>query len=466
MENIYYIIENGKVLVGSNAKGNYNINEENLYISEMKNGSMLVINTFKDKCIIIPKDILQSGVSKEVYELLCTPKETNLNSFKEIVKEDGIRQFQDFSNTTTFILAITYSCNLKCKYCYQQYNPQLDKKLISEENLDYILSVIKSYMEQYPDKVIELGLFGGEPLLKENENVIDIILDFCKKYGIQMHITSNGCNLDYYIKKLVINRKIISSINLTIDSLEFNEETRRNPYISKFNSSTAYLLTYVKTLLYYGIPVDVATNIDKHNLKEISFIKEKMEAAGLLKDKNFSWDIGRVDDRLYETNYPDIVMEYEIINELLTVDEIPENMHAAFIKTGSNILRKMNVDFHQTEIKGKYNYCWSSSDFDTVFYVDNNLNAYRCTYTVGRVEHSVFRFSLENICKYKPQNRTYLNDRSCISCRIGGYCSGGCRLSYLRDRERQCIFEKEAFDNLINNIFIPYLEKILDLGEM
>ena len=81
---------------------------------------------------------------------------------------------------------------MHCTYCYQQNDKTLEKKLISDETLDKILSIIAQYMEANPNKTVRLGLFGGEPLLIENEKVIDKILQFCKEHKTTVHITTNG----------------------------------------------------------------------------------------------------------------------------------------------------------------------------------------------------------------------------------------------------------------------------------
>ena len=72
------------------------------------------------------KDLLHHGVSEEVYHKMLDSDETDSNKSSEEV---------------TFILTITYKCNMHCTYCYQQNDKTLEKKLISDETLDKILSI-------------------------------------------------------------------------------------------------------------------------------------------------------------------------------------------------------------------------------------------------------------------------------------------------------------------------------------
>jgi radical SAM domain protein len=347
---------------------------------------------------------------------------------------------------------------MHCTYCYQQNDKTLEKKLISDETLDKILSIIAQYMEANPNKTVRLGLFGGEPLLIENEKVIDKILQFCKEHKTTVHITTNGSFLSYYLKKFIINRRFISGIYPTIDSMALNYMTRYDLDPSRNNTNETFkLLCCIKTLLHYGIHVDLGTNIDRHNHKEIWNTLDDLKKLQLLQDKNFAWTIGRVDDRLYETNFPDIMMESEILAELQS-KPLPDNVHAAFLKTCYNFADKMGLKLNLREHKQTHSYCWSTSSSSNVFYVDMNLKTYRCTCTVGRSRYSLFDFSYENLTNYRPVAVTCNSYAECKDCKIGGFCGGGCQLSHQIDFKKCCTYEEEVFSHFMKTLFIPYIK--------
>ena len=220
------------------------------------------------------------------------------------------------------------------------------------------------------------------------------------------------------------------------------------------------MLEAIKLLLQYKVPVNVATNIDSHNVLFIKNIHDYFVENGFFDYSNFRWDIGRVDDRLYETNYSKIISETEILSELLILKDSKYNFHAAFMRSIQVLSKKIGLDFNVSEQRRVYNYCWASSAVDEVFYIDSDLDVFRCTCTVGRKRFSLFKFSLENLNKFKLHNRTYLDYNDCINCKIGGFCSGGCKLSFDVDKEKQCEYEKRNFDSFIENIFIPNVKKL------
>lgn len=355
-------------------------------------------------------------------------------------------------------LPIAHLKNVETVNYNQQNDKTLEKKLISDETLDKILSIIAQYMEANPNKTVRLGLFGGEPLLIENEKVIDKILQFCKEHKTTVHITTNGSFLSYYLKKFIINRRFISGIYPTIDSMALNYMTRYDLDPSRNNTNETFkLLCCIKTLLHYGIHVDLGTNIDRHNHKEIWNTLDDLKKLQLLQDKNFAWTIGRVDDRLYETNFPDIMMESEILAELQS-KPLPDNVHAAFLKTCYNFADKMGLKLNLREHKQTHSYCWSTSSSSNVFYVDMNLKTYRCTCTVGRSRYSLFDFSYENLTNYRPVAVTCNSYAECKDCKIGGFCGGGCQLSHQIDFKKCCTYEEEVFSHFMKTLFIPYIK--------
>ena len=541
---MFYELKNGTLVETKDAQGNFDLTQVlgNKYLEDVDSEKCVIVDTYSNRCFLISKDLLHHGVSEEVYHKMLDSDETDSNKSSEEV---------------TFILTITYKCNMHCTYCYQQNDKTLEKKLISDETLDKILSIIAQYMEANPNKTVRLGLFGGEPLLIENEKVIDKILQFCKEHKTAVHITTNGSFLSYYLKKFIINRRFISGIYPTIDSMALNYMTRYDLDPSRNNTNETFkLLCCIKTLLHYGIHVDLGTNIDRHNHKEIWNTLDDLKKLQLLQDKNFAWTIGRVDDRLYETNFPDIMMESEILAALqskplpdnvhaaflktcynfadkmglklnlrehkqthsycwstssssnvfyvdmnlktyrctctvgrsryslfdfsyenltnyrpvadimmeseilaeLQSKPLPDNVHAAFLKTCYNFADKMGLKLNLREHKQTHSYCWSTSSSSNVFYVDMNLKTYRCTCTVGRSRYSLFDFSYENLTNYRPVAVTCNSYAECKDCKIGGFCGGGCQLSHQIDFKKCCTYEEEVFSHFMKTLFIPYIK--------
>lgn len=431
---------------------------KHLIVKQLNSNYVCIINSFNNKCIVIRASDWNNAMvfPKELVDVLrkSTGPSMDINLPPTLI--DATRR------TTTFIIALSYACNLKCTYCYQQHNEKLNKEKITKENLTHILSTILRYKERYPEKEIRIGLFGGEPLLPVNRDYLLEIFEFCLKHKFPVHITTNGTNLPLFLNDLIVYRCLNMTINTTIDSLYGNEDTRKTVNKQVCGNTSMDLLSSIKKLINSRVYVTVEANIDKHNIHQIENMIEFYRENHYLDNEFFHFGLGRVDDRLYETKYADILSDTDILLELQKITAFPKNVYAAFIKSPYELCRKIGQNYNQLELKTSNNYCWASAPVDDVFYIDPHLDTFRCTFTVGRKELSLFKFNIDNLQAYARPNRTYMDYPKCSECTIGGYCSGGCALSAKVDFDTQCRHEKESFDRFLDKIFYPCIIKMID----
>ena len=170
---MFYELKNGTLVETKDAQGNFDLTQVlgNKYLEDVDSEKCVIVDTYSNRCFLISKDLLHHGVSEEVYHKMLDSDETDSNKSSEEV---------------TFILTITYKCNMHCTYCYQQNDKTLEKKLISDETLDKILSIIAQYMEANPNKTVRLGLFGGEPLLLSD--IFNFAINFVSYSQVKSHV--------------------------------------------------------------------------------------------------------------------------------------------------------------------------------------------------------------------------------------------------------------------------------------
>lgn len=428
-----------------------------LMIKPISNHYYCITNSFKNMSFIIDAEEWHGvGIYPTDFENFVGYPEVPLMSISVPKKV-----MQLYDNTATFIIAMSYRCNLRCKYCYQQCNEELDKSQITDENLSSIFDNIIKFHNKNPEKMINIGLFGGEPLLPENHDIIIRIFDFCVENSFSVSITTNGVYLPMYLKDLVIYSGLNILVSTTVDSIAKNEATRFS-LNDGGDSRSSSILKSVWTLINNDVQCSIEMNIDKHNINEISSMIEFYKENGFLDNSNFDLGIGLVDDRRYETGYADTISETELIRELEKLDLSYNNIYYAFVKAPLNLCKKIYPSFKQSEIKYDSNYCWASAPLDYSFYIDSDLDVFRCAFSVGRKEYSLFKFSFDELEKYKMPNKTYMDRLCCRKCNIGGYCSGGCSLSADVDFKRMCDEEKNSFIEFMDQI---YYTKIIQLLE-
>ncbi len=455
---IYEIFEGRLYPVELKKQNEYELTDTSyLLVEQLTEEYVCITNTFRNRSFLIKvEDWRDTGMyPAEFEEYVGYPEEPIKDTNAE---EETILLYKE---TATFIIVLSYECNLHCKYCYQQCNEYLDKRMISDECLSSILNTIEQFHHIHPEKLINIGLFGGEPLLPENYDNIIRIFDFCVENRFSVSVTTNGVNLPYYLKDLVIYSGLNILVGTTIDSIAKNELTRFSTgYVEDTRSSS--LLKSVMTLINNGVHVTVEVNVDKHNIDEIGTMIDFYKTKGFLDNPYFRLGIGLVDDRRYETGYTGMVTETELISKIAEHEPLHDHIYCAFVKAPLNLCKKIKPNFRQSEIKYISNYCWVSAPLDYVFYIDADMDVFRCPFSVGRKEYSLFKFSLTELEKYSLPNRTYMDYPCCNKCKIGGYCSGGCTLSADVDFGRMCADEKAEFKEFLSNIYYPKVKNMID----
>lgn len=432
----------------------------------------LVIDTFNDTIALLDKNT-SNKLSKN--PSILTKEELNNfgNKFlspknDSCIENLKIRYSKDInnrkSNVYSFIICPTYSCNMRCIYCYQQGNDDLNKKIICEENLleifNYIKSEEKKIKEQNKDYKIFVELFGGEPIQSCNRDILQKVFEFARENKYFVVATTNGVEIDKFYDLFLTYNGYIGAINTTVDGTREYHNSRR--IYKKDIGSFDRILKNIEFLLDLNIFVTLSINIDENNINQLKEIIGIFEEKHWLSNKYFELQIGRVDDRLFETNYEGIISESKLLEYIykLNLDFENKNIRLAFLKSIFPIAKKFNISFNQRESgRALFHYCWSTSPSTYVKYIDADLNLYRCTYSVGREELSIGKLNglKDDLGYFKGHN--LFNLPKCLDCKLGGYCSGGCKLSSIKDKERQCDYELNNFNYCIENIIIPHLKE-------
>lgn len=329
--------------------------------------------------------------------------------------------YQLFSNkeSYTISISITSTCNLCCSYCFEkeQINNKLTYKL-SEEMLDNIFEYIRNY--HYNNKII-LELYGGEPLMEENRNLIIKILEYCNKENIsKIVIISNGTYLDKYASILSNYKNINFVIQVTIDGSREIHNSRRCNILGKGYYDR--IISNIKMLLNYkNIKFQIRTNVDKNNLFDIEKLYNDLE-KNLYEFDNWMCYATPVSGIEKENS----VDEYELITHIENIGEFPWLNKTA----GLHLLDYLYASINGLEydILPKLTFCESCREKYINFGYDGNL--YACSELVGIEKYKVgtyypkFEIYEHEYNKWKKNN--VLSNENCKNCVIRFLCGGGC----------------------------------------
>lgn len=358
-------------------------------------------------------------------------------------------------------LCPTYTCNFKCVYCYQKKGGGKENffgktsRIIIEKYIDeFLFKNKRQYMAYY------LSLFGGEPLQAKNRNFIKWVFELCKRKSLKLIITTNGFDLIDYIDLFLLYREYIYNIGTSVDGLDIrHDERRRPPFGTSPGSGFKRIIRGIEFCLGLNIPITVSMNIDKKNIQDLKPVFNFFSEKGWFEKPHFSFEIGRVDDRMLTGNISNTFTEVEALKSINEVfpcpPELPNNFRLAFLKTTFYLAKAFKIDYRQNEQGRKlFNYCWATSDLINGYYIDPALDLYRCTYSVGAANFKVGNIRTGELINIFSSNQIF-KDAQCINCYLLGYCSGGCTLTRSIDPERNCYIEKQAFNDFLNNFAKP-----------
>lgn len=360
---------------------------------------------------------------------------------------DSIR-YGKSHDTFCVTLIPSYACNLACTYCMQGQEKSSNK--MSKENLTSILIFMENYLQTHKNiNELVISLFGGEPMLNK-----ELLYKFCDeanelaiKYKCKTYftMTSNMTLLDdkmlEYMKKYQIHTQV------SIDGTPEQHDKRR---IYKNGKGTYELI--VKNLCklnLYGLKelITIRINIDSSNIEDS---EEIMSAF-----KEFSKDVyfGFIDNfKGSNDNFSDCISE----------KDYPMYVTEKFF----NCYKKFG--FPIPKLFGKKAPC--SMNSESKFFIDSNLDVYKCEMLVKRPDAKVGYISKDG--KFIPNSSFYNQmtfspgrDKKCLDCILLPMCAGGCPAKKYIEEERgdgnlhlpNCIFTE--------NQLLIYLKNFLDNRE-
>jgi uncharacterized protein len=181
----------------------------------------LIYNAYTNKAIIINKELFNVPEMIDDNVLNSLKKDFFIlpDSFNEL---EIIRQIlsKKIHDKFSVVYIPTFKCNLKCDYCYQQYN-----NYHNENSISYY-DVVKWIANNISinTKEVNIQFYGGEPLLEK-----ELIFNFLDKLGVEIgkeKLCICMCTNGFYLTKeflFTLERKCrISEIQLTVHDFDKN----------------------------------------------------------------------------------------------------------------------------------------------------------------------------------------------------------------------------------------------------
>jgi len=395
----------------------------NLLVPSKNNDHSFLFNTFDGTCLEIDNstaNIVERKEEKKLDEETRTLFQKFGILIQDDMDEDNIFSYiygrdKYNSNSVGSTVLLTWSCNLKCSYCFQDHN-KLEQTMTMQEADKYI-KFITALAKNKNSKNINIVLFGGEPLvnIKIGFYILENIKIFCEENQMTFtsSIVTNGTLMtEEIIEKLVYyNCKMIQ---VTLDGVKEVHDSRRIYKDGK--GSFDKIVEVLKNLNEKNkIHTVIRVNVDKINITETYGLLKYIGKDGInLTNCNVDFGIVRGETSACSGYSSHCFAESEIGDILYDLWNFSEEQGFKYK------IRPMR----------KTIYCGLYSD--SQFTITPNCDVYKCWEHVGQQEHLMGKLDDNGnmiditYAYYDWMSVDPLKNDGCKSCVYLPSCGGGC----------------------------------------
>lgn len=374
--------------------------------------------------------------------------------------------------TNKFLFLVAYDCNFRCPYCFEsdisKDGKMWSRKILSEQMIDSAYQIIST---KITDTNNQITLYGGEPLLKENYNIVKYIVKKGNTYGFRFNAITNGFDIDHYSD--LINKENISSLQITIDGPPMLHNKTR---ISKSGDPTfEKIMNNIKTCLEKEeVRIVVRMNFNLEAVAELKEVVEIFGCRGWLQNRNFVFYATPVmaqdiscspySERKYSTNH-----KLKELKTSLNRGQFSKYINA--MKYDTPIFSKLILPCFDIENRidkmckenslsfMKTSYCSAHTGM-TIF--DPYGDLYTCWELVGKANNKIGTYYPE--IKYNDEiveqwNARYVaNLPDCLNCKYALFCGGGCAAQAINSTDNInnsfCDGFQLMFHDAVKNYFV------------
>jgi len=206
-----------------------------------------------------------------------------------VVRLAELLQKRCHRHNAAFLIIPTYNCNLRCVYCYErllQSNGRdwLETRMMAEvaEAAYIAMRELRARAGDARNKAITL--YGGEPLLAGNLDLIEYIVTRGKEEDYRFSAITNGVDLDQFLHLLGPNG--IRQLQITLDGPPEIHDKRR--VRADGSGSFAAIAANIGPALQKGVEISLRMNVDRKNVAAMKTLSKTIEEHGWSQCGNFS----------------------------------------------------------------------------------------------------------------------------------------------------------------------------------
>ncbi len=400
-------------------------------------GKYLLLNLINGAADLISPQIYRQLSENRLADLEAAVVETmkkrrylfeNESEYQDFLQKlDAKLEGLEKSSVPSFLIIPSYSCNLKCTYCYERaYDIQHSPFQGRKDSIDRQFEVIAKIIGEIPpggktafgNKDVKITIMGGEPLLPGNRMLIGYILNKIAAEGYRANIVTNGVDISAFIPEL--NKEVVEHIQITLDGPRKIHDRRR--IFGNGAGSFDLILANIEKALEMGIKIYLRVNVDKENIDSLP------ELAGLITGHFKS--APNLHPYLYLMQDGGCSGEQNVLEESVGIETIfaleKKFPQMAVFQKKYHPAGFIEAIFSNQPFQPSLRHCGAARN---QYILDYKGNIYKCWHGVGNPDFSVGQFEpgLEfNEKKDQWLNRSITSLEKCSACKYRYICGTGC----------------------------------------
>jgi uncharacterized protein len=336
----------------------------------------------------------------------------------------------------SYVIMPTYDCNLRCFYCFQDHmrtNPDFAYLLqrMTHEMVDRIFDAMPRIEAGHgiaPEDgyVRPITLFGGEPLLRQNHDLIEHIVSRAHQGGTRsLTVVTNATDLDAY--ENLLGPENLAYLQVTLDGVPQEHDKRR--VYPDGQGSFATIADNITMALSRGASIGVRLNIDRGNIAQLPRLAQIFHERGWAEHENFIAYTAPVHKGGAKTSNETLLSSWELDQAL---DEL-RNTEPAMSVIGRPDDRlkatAMSLFSHGGHPDTSPTFCGAHNG---MYVVDRFGDLYACWEKTGNPNIRIGRICQDSSIEMSDgisamwRNRTVTSNPVCKQCRFALHCGGGC----------------------------------------
>ena len=357
-------------------------------------------------------------------------REQELERFRRLADEMHAQ-----AQSPSYVLMPTYDCNLRCFYCFQDHmrtNPEFSYllKRMTHPMVDRIFDAMPNIeanhgISQEDGYRRPVTLFGGEPLLRANRDLIEHILQRARQGGTDScSVVTNGTDLDAYAD--LLGPAGLAALQITLDGVPTEHDQRR--IYPDGQGSFDRIARNITLALDRDATVSVRLNIDRNNIGQLPALAQVFVDHG--------WD-ERPRFRAYatvlvatndKTDRRTTFSSWELDQELAQL-QADYPVMAVIEPKDSDIRRRARSVFGGAHASMQTTFCSAHSG---MYVIDRFGDMYACWERTGNSKTRIGRINEDSSVEVNEpfasmwRGRSVTSNPVCRQCRYALYCGGGC----------------------------------------